>query len=747
MLVNKRFSVHAKQRFRFCYGLVLWLGLGVADISAAPAKMPTLASQSSLSTSPLGVDIMANPALLQKELQQKLADTRNEIAVADADLPQVSGLDAFPRALFLQMIAHAIEVQLNSVDELQRQRQNLADWEQNANNQTNAAVLALSPFLEAEQLRDALMLSDKQLARLGQMQALVEQEGQRRIKVAEQSATKLRQINEALEKSQGSDKAEFSEERAELTLRHRLDWIRMIAVQVEIERIQQQAKEVRSKRDFAETRQAKVNSLAKMAESDLATLRRNIQLERQSLLAEIQTAMTRFEAANAMAMQKGNQTAELNLQGLESMLEFSQLRQMIWEARWAYAGITDRDKIRPAYEQINYWQHDSKVLREYLELKLLATLHRLSENSGRLETYAEQQESSAAVMEQVKILSRVIGSLDATESLLLRCRQDLETRFRIKTRTERWRERWQNVQNLLADIWHYELFVAEDVIEVDGQPIKGQRSITVDKVVSALLILVIGYWLAVRLARLIEQQAVSRFAIDPCLARIARRWMLFVEVVLLGTISLMIVHIPLTVFAFMGGAVAIGAGFGMQNLLKNLISGLMLMLERPFRPGDLVEVGGVRGRITDIGVRSSHIRDGNGIETLIPNSVFIEEQVTNWTLTSQSVRITVKVGVAYGSPLQQVTDILLEAAERHGLVQDKPAPQVLFEDFGSDALMFGLYVWLELSPEVDWRLVASDLRYIINKKFAAAGIAIAFPQRDVHLEVKQPLAVQVSNQF
>jgi small-conductance mechanosensitive channel len=159
----------------------------------------------------------------------------------------------------------------------------------------------------------------------------------------------------------------------------------------------------------------------------------------------------------------------------------------------------------------------------------------------------------------------------------------------------------------------------------------------------------------------------------------------------------------------------------------------------------LVEVAGVRGRITDIGVRSSHIRDANGIETLIPNSTFIEEQVTNWTLTSQSVRITVKVGVAYGSPVQQVSDILLEAAARHGLIQDKPAPQVLFEDFGSDALIFGLYVWVELTPEVDWRLVASDLRYIINKKFAAENIAIAFPQRDVRLELTQPLAVQLSD--
>jgi len=203
------------------------------------------------------------------------------------------------------------------------------------------------------------------------------------------------------------------------------------------------------------------------------------------------------------------------------------------------------------------------------------------------------------------------------------------------------------------------------------------------------------------------------------------------------------VKIPLTVFAFTGGALAIGAGFGMQNLLKNLISGLMLLLERPFRPGDLVEVSGIRGRVIDIGMRSSHIRDGNGIETLIPNSTFIEENVTNWTLSSQSVRIVVKLGVAYGSPAQELADLLLEVAGRHGLVQVKPAPEVVFEDFGADALLFGLYVWVEIKPGVDWRSIASDLRYMIYKTLAAHGIVMAFPQRDIHLDAAEPLAVRL----
>ena len=144
----------------------------------------------------------------------------------------------------------------------------------------------------------------------------------------------------------------------------------------------------------------------------------------------------------------------------------------------------------------------------------------------------------------------------------------------------------------------FELFAVQDNIEVDGQIISGKRSVTVDKVVTALAILIVGYWFAVRLARLTRRSGCDPIgAWTQSLARIARRWILFLEVLLLVILSMLVVKIPLTIFAFMGGALAIGAGFGMQNLLKNLISGLMLLFERPFRPGDVVEVGGIRGRL------------------------------------------------------------------------------------------------------------------------------------------------------
>jgi potassium efflux system protein len=327
--------------------------------------------------------------------------------------------------------------------------------------------------------------------------------------------------------------------------------------------------------------------------------------------------------------------------------------------------------------------------------------------------------------------------------LLERSKQELDERFRVKSFSDYLEEAVLETRDIALQVWDFELFAVQDNIEIDGQIISGKRSVTVDKVVSALAILIIGYWFAAHMSSWVEGLAVWRFGMDASLALITRRWILFLEVLLLVVLSMLVVKIPLTVFAFMGGAVAIGAGFGMQNMLKNLISGIMLLFERPFRPGDVVEVGGIRGRVTDICARSSHIIDSNGIETVIPNSTFIEQNVTNWTLSSKSVRIVVSIGIAYGSPVKEVRRLLLEAADHHGLTLDDPAPMVLFEDFGSDALLFGLYVWVEINPDVSWKVIASDLRFMINKTLSENDIVIAFPQRDIHLDASRPLEVRV----
>lgn len=297
-------------------------------------------------------------------------------------------------------------------------------------------------------------------------------------------------------------------------------------------------------------------------------------------------------------------------------------------------------------------------------------------------------------------------------------------------------------KDMFLTLWNYELFVAEDSIEVDGKKITGYSSITVGKVSRAILIFAIGVLLSLWLSRLAEAIVVRRFGFDAARAKILSKWFYTFGLLLLLVLVLTWVNIPLTVFAFLGGAVAIGLGFGMQNVLKNLISGLMLLFERPFKPGDLVEVGPLKGNVTEIGIRSSTIRDVNGVDTMIPNSLFVEQSVTNWTYDPK-VRFCIKIGVAYGSPVREVAELLEECVHRHGLVLADPEPEVLFEDFGADSLSFGVYFWLALGPNVTGRRVASDLRFIIDKALSEKGIVIAYPQRDVHLDMAEPLKVEM----
>lgn len=200
----------------------------------------------------------------------------------------------------------------------------------------------------------------------------------------------------------------------------------------------------------------------------------------------------------------------------------------------------------------------------------------------------------------------------------------------------------------------------------------------------------------------------------------------------MGLLSLL--HIPITAFAFISGAIAIGFGFGAQNIINNFISGWILMWERPIHIGDFLEMGDIRGTVEAVNTRSTRIRRNDGVHILIPNSFLLENTVINWTLVDNLMRTTVRVGVAYGSPVRKVQELLLQAAEEHPQVNADPTPRVIFEDFGDNALVFDINVWTSTVKEVDLRHIRSDLRFRIEELFDEAGIVVAYPQRDIHVD-------------
>ena len=296
--------------------------------------------------------------------------------------------------------------------------------------------------------------------------------------------------------------------------------------------------------------------------------------------------------------------------------------------------------------------------------------------------------------------------------------------------------------NSVRKIWSFEIMSFKDNVEVDGRTITGKIPITLGLLLRALLFFLVGYWISAFFANRIESTIVTRGHIAEAQARTLRNWAMIVVGVLLAITTLALLKIPLTVFAFLGGALAIGLGFGMQTLIKNFVSGIIVLAERKVRLGDIVDVDGIVGTVTEINTRSSVVRSPDDVETMIPNSLFLENRVTNWTLTSPKMRRHLRVGVAYGSPPAKVMDILTESAARHGLICKEPAPFAVLDDFGDNALAFQLYFWLELKPSTNAVIVTSDLRLMIEKRFAETGIRLPFPQRDLHLSTESPLQLE-----
>ena len=261
----------------------------------------------------------------------------------------------------------------------------------------------------------------------------------------------------------------------------------------------------------------------------------------------------------------------------------------------------------------------------------------------------------------------------------------------------------------------------------------GDIVITGTQILEVLALAVIGFAVVVWSARFLRSRMEKRAANPDLIQMVSRAW-LILGLVVLGFLVLEQLQVPLAAFAFVSGAVAIGVGFGAQNIINNFISGWILMWERPIKIGDFLELGEVRGTVEAINTRSTRIRRVDGVHLLIPNSNLLENTVTNWTLQDDLVRTAVLVGVAYGSDVTLVRELLERAADEHPDVLKEPQRFVLFDDFGDNSLVFELNLWVRSKAERGLRSIRSDLRFRIDALFREHNVTIAFPQRDVHLD-------------
>jgi len=417
-------------------------------------------------------------------------------------------------------------------------------------------------------------------------------------------------------------------------------------------------------------------------------------------------------------------------QAEDMLLLFSQMEEL-WKRRYQLiekgAGLS----------RLENWSKEAEAHIESLDRTLTLENHYQRNLQSHLATLKQRISGKDALPEAKKYIKNQIAALEnLTEkrfdyvTVLLRAKE-----FNERLIDEIDSHRKQNSVEQKLSV----LSAGANTIWASRVWVINNHSMTVSNLVVAFIVLLGGILLIKYLMRFSVKRLFPRTHIDAGLAASLEKLLYYFGVLLVFLIALRIVNIPLTAFTFLGGAVAIGVGFGAQNIINNFISGFILMTERPIRIGDLIEMGGKAAKVAEVGARCTKIHTGENVDILVPNSSFLQNNITNWTLTNRKLRINVTVGVAYGSPVREVERLLLKAAEEHDRVLKNEKPFVVFSDFGESALVFKVYFWISVSRLMDRETVKSDIRFHIDELFRNAGITIAFPQRDIHIDTLAPL--------
>lgn len=676
--------------------------------------------------------------------------------------PGTAQEELLERRTLLQHIVRGLDEQIDNLLRLEQARRRRQELAKSSPPTDGSAESPPYSVFYADQLWDTVYSLRLAVEGLQSQLSLVELRSSHAREALTAADERLRQASERLEATHGTAQDDRQRWLRDLdSLRQRAAAAELQAAEASRIRVAEELSDARTRLESAVSRLLAVEAEVEFTEADLAKIRKRLSEEQQHLGDELERTtaerLRQFEELRAMEEQvaarlsAAGRQATRNTRRLQANAEVARIRtdnlsfkgdllqllldvvegeRQLWESRFAVSEGLDAGKIREAYDRFTPLFHHFQASRDYVRQQAgiasgqIAELETRVKNGQTSEARAHARALLDAYRQREEIYDSTLRRLDQTSRFLERWKSIFKEQQRelpLSARLQGW---WERASERATAVWNWEVFSAEDTIEVDGKKITGHRSVTIGKILTALAILSIGYWLCLYCAALIGRLAVRRLGVAPELANLLRQWSQALLVTLLIVTSLVWVKIPLTIFAFLGGAFAIGVGFGAQNLLKNVISGVLLLIERPLRVGDLIEVENVRGRVTTIGLRSSTVRDAKGVVTLIPNSTFLERYLTNWTYSSRIGRFSLRVGAPYGSSTKSVMDLLMSLAANHPRVLKTPRPQVLFEEFGNQARIFTLNYWLEIRLDIDPNEVASELRFAIEEKFAEAGLKI-----------------------
>lgn len=261
----------------------------------------------------------------------------------------------------------------------------------------------------------------------------------------------------------------------------------------------------------------------------------------------------------------------------------------------------------------------------------------------------------------------------------------------------------------------------------------GNLRISVLIITKAVIIFSILFWLAGKISRIVSNRIDKSDGLTPSvkvlLTKLAK-FLIFTSAVLF---TLSAVGVDLSAFAFLGGAIGVGLGFGLQKIVSNFISGIIILADKSIKPGDVVEIGSVYGWVKKLDTRFVSVVTRSGKEYLIPNEDFITKEVINWSYSDELVRVSAEVGVSYSSDLRLVEELILKAAEEKRRILSSPEPNCLLMGFGDSSVNFELRFWIN-DPRNGIQNIRSEVLFSIWDNFEEHGIEIPFPQRDYHLK-------------
>jgi small-conductance mechanosensitive channel/regulator of replication initiation timing len=463
---------------------------------------------------------------------------------------------------------------------------------------------------------------------------------------------------------------------------------------------------------------------------DFVNEQKKVEIEWQADRSTLEPAATEGALKAREAWREAYESA---LQQNEDMTQLLNTQGKLWKMRYALVGAD------PSAQEFDQWKDEASTARQQTR-QAVGIYQTWQVNLQSRIADVEKERGQADPMVN-KYIDYHLDALKKTEdfggnyiSTILTTGQ-LAGRLLDETAAQRkgnsLLDKAFSTRSTFSDFWNLELWAIDD------------HGVTVKKIATALVILILGI-LAVKAIIKSISKRLTRAKFEAGSVTGTEKLLQYTGFVLVVLFALRIVNIPLTAFTFLGGAIAIGVGFGAQNLINNFISGFIIMAERPIRIGDLIELDGRPVRVQEIGARCTRVKTEENIHILVPNSSFLEKNITNWTLSDKKIRTRLSVGAAYGSDINQVTGLLLEAADQTELILKAPKPAVIFEDFGDSALVFEIHYWLNIGGMVERRKIASDLRYRINKLFRKHEIVIAYPQQDIHLDAINPLKIQLS---